>query len=498
VDRITNVATGVSGITWSAPAMTMAQSTGEMAFSVFDEFEFHVYKLTQEEASERAERVAITTPGIGRNLPPAQPRTPSRVAFYLSDYDTGLEPPGAFQVADAEEYQSSLQLDFIGQPTIGVAADNFGSYIGGGASAYFSDMLGDRFMGVALSAQGTMKDIGGQVFYLNQKRRWNWGYAVGRIPYQYQFWGIGQTELNGQTYLSQDITRYRIFLDSATGLLAYPFSMTRRIEATLGFTRYSFDVEVDRLVFDQLGRVIDQRREHLPELEPDPLNMFQASVALVGDNSFAAFTSPVRGGRYRFEVEATRGTVDFQTITADYRRYFSPNLNLTFAVRGLHFGRYGYGDELNTNQFLQPLFLGYETLIRGYSWESLENQECGAGAEDGSCPVFERLFGHRIAVANMEVRIPFLGTEQFGLINLPYIPMELVAFTDVGLAWDPQNPVDSYDFIRSSSQRVPLWSSGVSARFNLLGFMIFEAYYAYPWQRPEKGAHWGFSLAPGW
>jgi Tol biopolymer transport system component len=498
VDRITNVATGVSGITWSAPAMTMAQSTGEMAFSVFDEFEFHVYKLTQEDASERAERVAITTPGIGRNLPPAQPRTPSRVAFYLSDYDTGLEPPGAFQVADAEEYQSSLQLDFIGQPTIGVAADNFGSYIGGGASAYFSDMLGDRFMGVALSAQGTMKDIGGQVFYLNQKRRWNWGYAVGRIPYQYQFWGIGQTELNGQTYLSQDITRYRIFLDSATGLLAYPFSMTRRIEATLGFTRYSFDVEVDRLVFDQLGRVIDQRREHLPELEPDPLNMFQASVALVGDNSFAAFTSPVRGGRYRFEVEATRGTVDFQTITADYRRYFSPNLNLTFAVRGLHFGRYGYGDELNTNQFLQPLFLGYETLIRGYSWESLENQECGAGAEDGSCPVFDRLFGHRIAVANMEVRIPFLGTEQFGLINLPYIPMELVAFTDVGLAWDPQNPVDSYDFIRSSSQRVPLWSSGVSARFNLLGFMIFEAYYAYPWQRPEKGAHWGFSLAPGW
>jgi Tol biopolymer transport system component len=485
VDRITNVATGVSGITWSAPAMTMAQSSGEMAFSVFDEFEFHVYKLTQEDASERAERVAITTPGIGRNLPPAQPRTPSRVAFYLSDYDTGLEPPGAFQVADAEEYQSSLQLDFIGQPTIGVAADNFGSYIGGGASAYFSDMLGDRFMGVALSAQGTMKDIGGQVFYLNQKRRWNWGYAVGRIPYQYQFWGIGQTELNGQTYLSQDITRYRIFLDSATGLLAYPFSMTRRIEATLGFTRYSFDVEVDRLVFDQLGRVIDQRREHLPELEPDPLNMFQASVALVGDNSFAAFTSPVRGGRYRFEVEATRGTVDFQTITADYRRYFSPNLNLTFAVRGLHFGRYGYGDELNTNQFLQPLFLGYETLIRGYSWESLENQECGAGAEDGSCPVFDRLFGHRIAVANMEVRIPFLGTEQFGLINLPYIPMELVAFTDVGLAWDPQNPVDSYDFIRS-------------ARFNLLGFMIFEAYYAYPWQRPEKGAHWGFSLAPGW
>ena len=30
------------------------------------------------------------------------------------------------------------------------------------------------------------------------------------------------------------------------------------------------------------------------------------------------------------------------------------------------------------------------------------------------------------------------------------------------------------------------------------GFMILEADYAYPWQRPEKGWHWGFNLAPGW
>jgi len=498
VDRITKIATGVSGITWSAPTMTMAQKTGEIAFSVFDEFEFHVYKLTYEEAVSGAERVAVTEPGLGRNLPPAQPRIPSRVAYYLSDYETGLESPGTYLVADAEEYQSSLQLDFIGQPTIGVAADNFGSYIGGGASAYFSDMLGDRFMGIALTAKGTMKDIGGQVFYLNQKKRWNWGYAVGRTPYQYMFWGLGQTEINGQTYLSQNITRYRIFLDSATGLLAYPFSLTRRIEASLGYTRYSYDVEEDQIVIDALGRVVDQRRIDRPDLAPDPLNMFQASIALVGDNSFSAFTSPIRGGRYRFEVETTLGTVGFQTITADYRRYYSPNLNVTFAVRGLHFGRYGYGEELNTNQSIQPLFLGYETLIRGYSWESLENSECGTGTGDSSCPVFDRLFGHRIAVANMEVRIPFLGTEQFGLIDLPYIPMELIAFTDVGLAWDDENPVDSFDFVRSSSQRVPLWSSGVAARFNVLGFMIFEAYYAYPWQRPEKGAHWGFSLAPGW
>ena len=41
-------------------------------------------------------------------------------------------------------------------------------------------------------------------------------------------------------------------------------------------------------------------------------------------------------------------------------------------------------------------------------------------------------------------------------------------------------------------------ASGFSARFNVLGFLILEGYYAYPWQRPEKGWHWGFHVGPGW
>jgi hypothetical protein len=38
----------------------------------------------------------------------------------------------------------------------------------------------------------------------------------------------------------------------------------------------------------------------------------------------------------------------------------------------------------------------------------------------------------------------------------------------------------------------------MTARINLLGFAVFEAYYAYPFQRPDRGAHFGFQLAPGW
>jgi dipeptidyl aminopeptidase/acylaminoacyl peptidase len=501
VERITKVATGVSGITWSAPAMTVAQNTGELAFSVFDQFEFHVYTLTPEEALAGAETVAVasTELGIGRNLPPTRPRVPSRIAIYLDDADTGLEPPGTFLVEQAEDYDGGLHLDFIGQPTVGIGADSYGSYIGGGASAYFSDMLGNKIMALAFSAQGTFKDIGAQIQYMDQERRWNWGGAIGRIPMQYQYYGYGVAELDGVQYQTVDLTRYRIFLDSATGVISYPFSLTKRLDFSGGFSRYSFDLEKDQIIYDQYGQIIKQKRIQLDELEPPAQNMVNASVALVGDNSFSAFTSPIMGGRYRFEIGTTFGTTNFQTVTIDYRRYFQPDSYLTVAVRGLHYGRYNYGEDLLNSQFLQPLFLGYETLIRGYSYESLESRECAATATaDGGCPIFDRLFGQRLSVANLEFRIPFIGNEVLGLINLPYVPMELVVFTDVGVAWDPENPVTNWGFVRTGSERVPLWSSGVSARFNLLGMMVFEAYWAYPWQRPEKGGHWGFSLAPGW
>jgi hypothetical protein len=497
LERITNLATGVSGISWSAPAMTVAQMNGGIAYSVFDEFEFHIHRMSPDEVESRAETVVVAEPGPGRNLSPMEPEDRGVVSAYLADATTGLEEPGTYTVVDAEPFDSKLELDFIGQPMLGAGADQFGTYIGGSASAFFSDMLGDRRLGVAVQASGTVKDIGAQVAYLNSSKRWNWGYSVSRIPYQYQYYGWTRVDDGaGGTLDALALTRYRIFSDNAMGMVSYPLSMTRRLEANIGFSRYSFDLEQDQILYDGQFRV-GQRRVQLDDQEPDPLNLFEATVAFVGDNSFSAFTSPVRGGRFRFALTTTHGTVNYQTLNLDYRRYFSPNRNLTVAFRGMHIGRYNYGTDFLDSQAFYPFFLGYETLMRGYAYESFNSGECGQ-TSDGSCPVFDRMRGQRLGVANLELRVPFIGTDQFGLVNLPYIPMELVAFTDVGIAWDDENPVDSWSFKRSSTERVPLVSSGVGARFNLLGVLILEAYYAYPFQRPDKGWHWGFNLAPGW
>ncbi|MFW5955229.1 MAG: hypothetical protein ACOCSK_00635, partial [Rhodothermales bacterium] len=101
------------------------------------------------------------------------------------------------------------------------------------------------------------------------------------------------------------------------------------------------------------------------------------------------------------------------------------------------------------------------------------------------------------ALVSAEVRVPLLGTEQFGLLNFPYLPTELALFADAGLAWTAEEaPVLRFE--SRSSERIPVMSVGASTRINLLGAMVFEIYYAYPFQRPDKGPHFGMLFSPGW
>jgi len=375
---------------------------------------------------------------------------------------------------------------------IGVGQDAFGGVLVGGASAYFSDMLGNRRLGVAVQAQGTFKDLGGQFFYQNLADRWNWGVSGGRIPLLY-VGAFGQLLPGGQQQIV--LQRQRIFLDSFAGTVAYPFTATRRVEFSASAARYSYDLEEETQTYDAFGRLLDYSRETRNDLAPDPLNLASASMALVNDWSFFGFTSPLRGGRSHMEVEGTTGTVDFLTLTADYRRYFSPASIFTFAVRGLHYGRYGT-EEMQDR--LNEIPLGYETFIRGYAPESFDASECSVieGSESG-CPEFSRLFGHRIGVVSAEMRVPFLGVEELGVLNFPFLPTELVAWGDMGMAWNSDDPVE-FKFERDGFERVPVFAAGFSARTNILGFLILETYYAYPFQRTEKGWHWGFNLSPGW
>jgi Tol biopolymer transport system component len=497
VHQVTRLATGVSGITYLSPAMSVSSQTGRLVFSVFENSGNNIYGVDAERTL--GEPVPVTPPervvaaGI---LPPQEAHGTGLVAEYLASPLDGLPPLDPDY--EVRPYRARIGLDYVGPPAFGMGISQFGVGIAGGISLFFSDMLGDHQIGSVVQANGGIKDIGGLVAYNNQARRLNWGGMVAHIPYLTAFQRVvavapGQNVV--ETFLD------RIFINQLQASTRYPFSTTRRFEVNAGVTRYGFDREVHRVFFQGNQAVAE---ELVSEPAPDALYFATTSAALVGDNSFFAFVGPVSGQRYRFEASPSFGTLQFQTALADYRRYFFLQ-PFTVAVRGLHYGRYGRDSEgfrTVTNeqgqevreQILSPVFVGWETLVRGYSRESFRPaEECRS---DG-CPELNRLFGSRLAVASLEFRIPVFGVPEFGLINFPFLPLEVSPFLDAGVAWSAEES-PTLEFVRRSNERVPVFSAGVSARVNLFGYMVFEAYYAQPFQRPDRGAHWGFHFAPGW
>jgi hypothetical protein len=498
--RVTRVSTGVAGITDLSPALSVARTTGRVSFTVFDRGGYNVVRMEAGEAqgtpvdSVVAGRTmaAGSVQGGGGTLPPV-PTAPSVIERYLANAEVGLPRDSAYAVSG---YSSRLRLDYIAPPTIGVGTSSqFGTQVGGGVGAAWSDNLGNRNLQAVIQAQGQIQDIGGQLFYLNRRSRWNYGAGVGHIPYLTGYTTAGQLE-TGEFVYRQILQR--IFIDQVQGLAQYPLNTTQRFEFSLGATRQGYSQEAYDILVDDFGNAVGDQRQKLPA--PSAIYYAQGSAAFVGDYTTFGLTSPLAGARYRLELTPTLGTLTFTSATADYRRYFRAR-PFTFAFRGLHYGRYGRNAEDSLR--LAPLYAGYGTLIRGYDVaNNLTAGECGTSTTNNRCPAFDRLVGSRLAVANAEIRIPITGPEGLGIIRNNFLPIELAPFVDAGVTWTsaqgPDLRILSGDAARNDVGRVPVFSTGVAARINVLGFAVVEAFYAYPFQRPDKGAHFGFNLAPGW
>jgi hemolysin activation/secretion protein len=120
--------------------------------------------------------------------------------------------------------------------------------------------------------------------------------------------------------------------------------------------------------------------------------------------------------------------------------------------------------------------------------------ECPVGLAE--CPEYALISGSRLLVANAEVRLPLFGTEQLGLIRFPFLPTTLFAFADAGVAWNPDDP-PVWTWTRAPDARVPVVGIGAGARFNIMGALVLQVYYAYPLQRPEQTGSVNLVLGPG-
>ena len=489
--QVTNLETGVSGITAMSPAFSIARNAQNTAFSVYRNGGYDLYGISEESrlaGRPPNDQVAALAPGV---LPPRD-RAAGPVANVLSNQQAGLPRQQSFE---RKPYEPSLKLDYVAQPSVSVGLSSFGALVGGGTALYFSDMLGRHnlmtsFQSVSNTGRGNLlNSISAVAGYENHEHRWTWGVIGGQVPYMSGGYGQFITTVEGQPVLVEDETLFWQIERQVNGLAAYPFNRAQRIEFSAGYRNISFDVEQRRNFFDPTtGQFLGtQEAENLQS--PDGLNMGTFGTALVYDTSLFGGVSPVRGQRYRIEFGGTGGDLTFAEGLFDYRRYFQPFRSLTLAGRLLHFGRYG-GDAEDPRQ--QPLFLGYPTLVRGYKPGSFSVEECGAQfAESGQCPVYDQLLGSRLGTLNLEARVPMIGA--LGLWRTPSLPpVELAAFFDGGVAW---NSNSSPTFTNGS--RSPVSSYGASLRANAMGFLIVQISYVHPNDRPMQDWVWEFSLTPG-
>jgi hypothetical protein len=348
--------------------------------------------------------------------------------------------------------------------------------------------------------------------YINTGRRWNWGGYLGYVPFLTG--GIAQGIDQGGN-LVQQLIQQRFITAQGQLFAQYPLSRVRRFELSGGVSQTTINATVFTSSFG------GQSRERFTFQRSAFANL---GAAFVGDYSIFGFTSPIAGGRYRFAVSPASGNfrlyanqftglqqpvsanVQFTNVTADYRRYWLAR-PVTFAIRGMHLGRY---NSPRTDSLLGPYsgnYIGNPFFIRGYDvFQNFDpNTECRGVPNAQSffdCPVFARTLGSRSAVFNAELRIPLFGAEGLGIFRTSIAPVEIAPFFDGGLAWNAGDPVRlrllAGDAARQSIERIPVFSAGLTTRINLLGFAVVEAFYAVPFQRPDRGGRFGFQLLPGW
>jgi hypothetical protein len=485
--QVTNVDSGISGITALSPAISAAIDSRTLAVSAYEDDSHHIYII---DSAERLAGTPLTT-NVSRlqaaTLPPAARE--SVIARILNDPSTGL-PAAAGEV---EEYKGGISLDAVSQPTITAGVDRFGGMVGGGIAFNFSDMLGNHNVYAQVSADtygggagDIAKNAGAMVAYTNLSKRWNWGFAVEQSPYIAGGYRIDQRVINGEPVLADQTIIQRQVNRGVSGMLAYPFSQTARIEFGGGFTRTSFEQQVlTTFISQRTNRVIDETNETSPLAAS--LNLSSVSAALVTDSSLFGATSPVAGQRSRFELAPTFGDLHMTTALADGRKYFMPARFYTIAVRGLHYGRYGAGSQ---DERLMPLFMGYPEFVRGYGVNSFSAGEC---ASSESCPTFDRLVGSRMLVGNIEFRFPLLRPFGVGQNMYGPLPVEVAFFLDGGVTWNRGQKPSFFN----GGTREPVTSGGITLRTNLLGFATAQIDYARPFNRPGRGWIWGFSLTPG-
>ncbi|NBC82259.1 MAG: tolB protein precursor [Bacteroidetes bacterium] len=503
VYRKTTLYRGICGITMLAPAMSIASETNQIIYNYYSGGKYTIYKATLDDL----QNIEVPIDSVNKEAAALPPLTDDY--YNIVDHSLANREPLKYENKDTFEwkpYHPEFQLDYIGNAGggVGISHSQFGTGVHGGVSALFSDVTGNNMLFTSAAINGELVDFGGQVAYMNQKGRLDWGAVISHIPYRSGYQGlidsIGTMDVNGEVDTSY-YSHYKLYLlrTFQTGISSFaylPISRTRRLElsGSAHWYYYRLDIQTSHYV-DGFFRGTE-RQKNVDEFNLPSYNVQNINVAFVEDNSYFGIASPLRGMRYRAQVSKSLGDIRYYSVLTDFRKYFriSP---ITFAIRAYHYGRY---DIRGRKGLLNPIYLGYPWYVRGYETSAFTR----ADQPDQNDVSLNDLYGNSVALANFEVRLPFSGPEKLTLIKSRLILTELNLFADAGMVYNKPRQDDErlpfgYGNLSSQTSETFISSAGLSVRFNLFGYMIIEPYYAFPFQlHAGKEGYFGLNFISGW
>ena len=487
VFKLTKFATGISGITDLAPAYSVAAETGEVAYTLYKNGNYEIYIAQANEFLQIPVDPKLVNLDA-ESLSPGKNRIFNIVDHNL-DYNKS-EPKDSFKI---QEYDPKFELEYIGSNGMGVGYSSYGTFVSGGVSMLFSDMLKHHQIYTMLNINGEIYDFGGQLAYINSAKRFTWGGSFSHYPYRGMYYSSFNDTTSGYDVMNYNLVR--IFEENLSAFSQYPLSSKVRFEGGLSYARYSYRIDSINYYYDPANPFgsMGQTKEKVDDV-PDPFNVGSVYVAFVGDNSNFGITSPMNGYRYRFQVGQMFDRYNITNLSIDVRKYFFVK-PFSFAFRAMHYGRYG-----KSANDIYPLYLGNEFLMRGYNFNAFNKAR---ETNTDNYLDIDKLAGSKIIVFNSEIRFPFTGIERFSLFKSGYLFSDLVLFFDAGISWSK----DRFPWLKSSDIRyywnpnpgyyTPIYSAGASIRINLFGMAILEPYIAFPFQLDNVSYSTGFIISGG-
>jgi hypothetical protein len=502
--QITNMYSGIAGITELSPSISVASETGRVAYSGYNNGFYTIYAIDDKAVLEGQAFLAQ----FERNpaLLPARTEPEGALLGLLRNPLFGLPKDTNFTIS---AYKPKIALDYVSPPNISVGADRYGTYAAGGISAFWSDMLGYHTLITTAFTGSRIVDTSAVFAYLNNKQRFNWGAAIQRLVYPYPYYMMYQDPESGYIVETEDV--YRLINYDASVFGSYPLSQVTRLQVSAGYRIQDYNHTIYQRIYDPYtGYLIDYQKIN-PGDTPPALNYAYASFGYFHDTGIFGATSPILGQNIGLSVAPALGSIQYITATADFRKYIMPVRPVTLAFRATHMGRYGSSAE---DSRFYPLYIAYWDLVRGY--ESFSSEEV-AYYEMNPEQAFDynRLYGSKMLMANAEIRFPLLGLLGIGKGYFGAWPIEFYGFYDWGIAYAQNpgywwggfvpdsegNPVPVPRLVRpwfADGERRPLQSTGFGLRTNLFGYLILGVHYVYPIDRPVRGWHLQVSLSPGY